>query len=64
MPAGGGSSFNAEGVIVLAACCAAGVAGILAAGGLSRPLLRAVARQAGARGEWALREPSDARSMF
>ncbi|GAP51849.1 hypothetical protein [Streptomyces azureus] len=49
--AGGDSSFDARGLIVLAACCAAGVGGILAAGGLSRPLLRAVTRQAGARGE-------------
>jgi hypothetical protein len=36
---------------VLAVCSAAGVGGILAAGGLSRPLLRAVTRQAGTRGE-------------
>ncbi|WP_171109842.1 MULTISPECIES: ABC transporter permease [Streptomyces] len=49
--AGGDSSFDARGLIVLAVCCAAGVAGILAAGGLSRPLLRTVTRQAGARGE-------------
>ena len=49
--AGGDPSFDARGLIVLAVCCAAGVAGILAAGGLSRPLLRAVTRQAGARGE-------------
>ncbi|AXE90501.1 hypothetical protein [Streptomyces sp. Go-475] len=50
--AGGSSSFDAHGLIVLAACSAAGVGGILAAGGLSRPLLRAVTRQAGAHGEW------------
>ncbi|MGW0610458.1 FtsX-like permease family protein [Streptomyces sp. NPDC002788] len=49
--AGGDSSFDARGLIVLAVCCAAGFAGILAAGGLSRPLLRSVTRQAGARGE-------------
>jgi hypothetical protein len=49
--AGGDSSFDARGLIVLAACCAAGFAGILAAAGLSRPLLRTVTRQAGARGE-------------
>ncbi|MEV3971319.1 FtsX-like permease family protein [Streptomyces sp. NPDC050698] len=49
--AGGDSSFNARGLIVLAVCCAAGVGGILAVGGLSRPLLRAVTRHAGARGE-------------
>ncbi|MDO0938110.1 ABC transporter permease [Streptomyces sp. DG2A-72] len=51
MPAGGDSSFDARGLIVLAVCCAAGVGGIVAAGGLSRPLLRAVTRQVGARGE-------------
>ncbi|MFJ3509323.1 FtsX-like permease family protein [Streptomyces luteogriseus] len=51
MVAGGDSSFDAHGAIVLAVCCAAGVGGILAAGGLSRPLLRAATRQAGARGE-------------
>ncbi|MGC9544792.1 FtsX-like permease family protein [Streptomyces sp. UG1] len=49
--AGGDSSFDARGLIILAACCAAGFAGILAAAGLSRPLLRAVTWQAGARGE-------------
>ncbi|MER7480241.1 ABC transporter permease [Streptomyces sp. NPDC126510] len=49
--AGGDSSFDGRGLIVLALCCAAGVGGILAAGGLSRPLLRAVARHAGVRGE-------------
>jgi hypothetical protein len=31
--AGGDSSLDAHGAIVLAACCAAGVGGILAAGG-------------------------------
>ncbi|WP_199830146.1 hypothetical protein [Streptomyces viridochromogenes] len=51
MLAGGDSSFDAHGLTVLAVCCAAGVGGILAAGGLSRPLLRSVTRQAGARGE-------------
>ena len=51
MLAGGDSSFDARGLAVLAVCCAAGVGGILAAGGLSRPLLRSVTRQAGARGE-------------
>ncbi|MFF7644402.1 FtsX-like permease family protein [Streptomyces canus] len=51
MLAGGDSSFDARGLTVLAVCCAAGVGGILAAGGLSRPLLRSVTRQAGARGE-------------
>ncbi|MFF5372977.1 FtsX-like permease family protein [Streptomyces sp. NPDC013187] len=51
MLAGGDSSFDARGLIVLAACCAAGVGGILAAGGLSRSLLHAVTRQAGVRGE-------------
>lgn len=51
MLAGGDSSFDARGLIVLAVCCAAGFVGILAAGGLSRPLLRAVTRQAGARDE-------------
>ncbi|MDX5569142.1 hypothetical protein PYK79_45840 [Streptomyces sp. ID05-04B] len=49
--ADGGSSFDAHGATVLAACSAVGVGGILAAGALSRPLLRAVTRQAGARGE-------------
>ncbi|MFF6780077.1 FtsX-like permease family protein [Streptomyces sp. NPDC012510] len=49
--AGGDSSFDARGLLVLAVCCAAGVGGILAAGALSRPLLRAVTRQAGARAE-------------
>ena len=51
MLAGGDSSFDARGLTVLAVCWAAGVGGILAAGGLSRPLLRSVTRQAGARGE-------------
>lgn len=51
MVTGGDSSLDAHGAIVLAVCCAAGVGGILAAGGLSRPLLRAVTRQASARGE-------------
>ncbi|MDW8804912.1 ABC transporter permease [Streptomyces scabiei] len=51
MLAGGDSSLDAHGAIVLAVCCAVGVGGILAVGGLSRPLLRAVTRQAGARGE-------------
>ncbi|WP_053215180.1 ABC transporter permease [Streptomyces viridochromogenes] len=51
MLAGGDSSFDARGLTVLAVCCAAGVGGILAAGALSRPLLRAVTGQAGARGE-------------
>jgi len=51
MLAGGDSSCDAGGLTVLAVCCAAGVGGILAAGALSRPLLRAVTRQAGARGE-------------
>lgn len=51
MLTGGSSSFDTHSMIVLAVCCAAGVGGILAAGGLSRPLLRAVTRQAGARGE-------------
>ena len=51
MLAGGDSSFDARGLIVLAVCCAAGAGGVLAAGGLSRPLLRAVTRQAGVRGE-------------
>jgi hypothetical protein len=51
MLAGGDSSFDARGLTVLAVCCAAGVGGILAAGGLSRPLLRSVTRRAGARGE-------------
>lgn len=51
MLAGGDSSFDARGLTVLAVCCAAGAGGILAAGGLSRPLLRSVTRQAGARGE-------------
>ncbi|AVV45684.1 hypothetical protein C6376_34320 [Streptomyces sp. P3] len=49
--ADGGSSLDAHGATVLAACFAVGVGGILAAGALSRPLLRAVTRQAGARGE-------------
>jgi hypothetical protein len=51
MLAGGDSSFDAHGLTVLAVCCAAGAGGILAAGGLSRPLLRSVTRQAWARGE-------------
>ncbi|AVV45996.1 hypothetical protein C6376_36145 [Streptomyces sp. P3] len=51
MLAGGDSSFDARGLTVLAVCCAAGIGGILAAGGLSRPLLRSVTRQAGARDE-------------
>ncbi|MFJ8470101.1 FtsX-like permease family protein [Streptomyces swartbergensis] len=51
MMAGGSSSFDTHGAIILAACFAAGIGGILAAGGLSRPLLRAATRQAGARGE-------------
>jgi hypothetical protein len=49
--AGADSSFDAHGLTVLAVCCAAGIGGILAAGGLSRPLLRSVTRQAGARDE-------------
>lgn len=49
--AGGDSSFDLHGLIVLAACSAAGVGGILAAVGLSRPLLRSVIPQASARGE-------------
>ncbi|WP_329048511.1 hypothetical protein OG873_04015 [Streptomyces violaceus] len=51
MLAGGDSSFDARGLIVLAACCAAGFVGILASGGLSRPLLQTATRQVGARGE-------------
>lgn len=51
MLAGGASSFDTRGVIVLALCCATGAAGILATGSLSRPLLRAVVRQAGPREE-------------
>ncbi|MGQ4406232.1 FtsX-like permease family protein [Streptomyces hayashii] len=50
-PAGGDSAFDARGLVVLALCCATGVGGILAAGALSRPLLRAVTRNAGVRGE-------------
>jgi hypothetical protein len=46
--AGADSSFDAHGLTFLAMCCAAGIGGILAAGGLSRPLLRSVTRQAGA----------------
>ncbi|MDQ0963306.1 hypothetical protein QFZ66_007184 [Streptomyces sp. B4I13] len=49
--AGADSSFDAHGLTVLAVCCVAGIGGILAAGGLSRPLLRSVTRQAGARDE-------------
>ncbi|WP_141313288.1 FtsX-like permease family protein [Streptomyces spinoverrucosus] len=49
--AGGDSSLDARGLTVLAVCCAVGVGGILAAGGLSRPLLRSVTRYAGVRGE-------------
>ncbi|MEU3936605.1 FtsX-like permease family protein [Streptomyces sp. NPDC029044] len=49
--AGGDASFDGGGLLVLALCCAAGVGGILAAGGLSRPLLRSVTRHAGVRGE-------------
>jgi hypothetical protein len=37
---GGDSSFDARGLTVPAVCCAAGAGGILAAGGLSRPLYR------------------------
>ncbi|MDQ0682027.1 hypothetical protein QFZ56_000990 [Streptomyces achromogenes] len=51
MLAGADSSFDAHGLTVLAVCCVAGIGGILAAGGLSRPLLRSVTRQAGARDE-------------
>ncbi|MFI1360746.1 FtsX-like permease family protein [Streptomyces sp. NPDC020898] len=46
---GGGSSIDTGGLTLLALCLGAGVAGLLAAGALSRPLLRSVTEQSGPR---------------
>lgn len=48
---GEGSSIETGGLVLLALCFGVGVAGLLAAGALSRPLLRSVTEQSGPRPE-------------
>lgn len=48
---GAGSSIETGGLVLLALCFGVGVAGLLAAGALSRPLLRSVTEQSGPRPE-------------
>ena len=48
---GAGSSGDASGIALLALCFGVGVAGLLAAGALSGPLLRSVTEQSGPRPE-------------
>ncbi|WP_238431561.1 FtsX-like permease family protein [Streptomyces cavernae] len=49
--AGGSSSLDLGGIALLAACFGLGVAGLLAASALSRPLLKSVTASSGPRGE-------------
>ncbi|WSQ14814.1 ABC transporter permease [Streptomyces sp. NBC_01231] len=48
---GSGASVDTGGMVLLALCFGVGVAGLLAAGALSRPLLRSVTEQSGPRPE-------------